>query len=58
MLVFILAAGAASANLLSFRLSYFVPHLKGDFWDIEFENMAFKNRASMTSRSASSTKPS
>ncbi|HOF83924.1 MAG TPA: hypothetical protein PLN10_10120 [Candidatus Aminicenantes bacterium] len=42
MLVFILAAGAASANLLSFRLSYFVPHLKGDFWDIEFENMAFQ----------------
>ena len=41
-LVFILAAGAVSANVLTFRAGYFVPHLKGDFWEIEFENMEFK----------------
>jgi len=41
-LISILAAGAASANVLTFRMSYFVPHLKGDFWNIEFEQMSFK----------------
>jgi len=41
-LVFVLAAGAASANVLTFRMNYFVPHLIGDFWDIEFKQMEFK----------------
>lgn len=42
MLVFVLAAGAASANILTFRAGYFVPRLTGDFWDIEFDNMTYK----------------
>ncbi|MCX6567302.1 MAG: hypothetical protein NTW38_12930 [Candidatus Aminicenantes bacterium] len=42
-LVFGLAAGAASANVLTIRMNYFVPRLTtGNFWDIEFENMQFK----------------
>jgi len=41
-IVFGLAAGMASANMLTFRMGYFVPRLTGDFWDIEFQNMTFK----------------
>jgi len=42
MLVFGLAAGAASANILTFKAGYFIPRLTGNFWDIEFENMTYK----------------
>ncbi|MBN1940139.1 MAG: hypothetical protein JW843_11165 [Candidatus Aminicenantes bacterium] len=42
MLVFGLAAGAASADILTFKMGYFAPRLTGDFWDIEFENMTYK----------------
>jgi hypothetical protein len=38
----LLAAGSASANILSFKLNYFVPRLTGDFWDNEFLNMSLK----------------
>jgi len=41
-LFFALAAGAASANIATLRMGYYVPNLKGDFWDIEFEQMSFK----------------
>lgn len=42
MLVFGLAAGAASANILTFKAGYFIPRLTGNFWDTEFENMTYK----------------
>ncbi len=41
-LVFVLAAGTASANILTFKAGYFIPRLNGNFWDIEFDNMTFK----------------
>ncbi|MBM3310641.1 MAG: hypothetical protein FJY80_03945 [Candidatus Aminicenantes bacterium] len=35
------AAGALSANTITFKMSYVIPSLKSDFWDTEFENMNF-----------------
>lgn len=34
-----LLAGAASANIATMRMNYFVPRLIGDFWSTEFTNM-------------------
>jgi opacity protein-like surface antigen len=41
-LALLLAAGTASANIMSFKVNYVVPRLTGDFWDIEFQNMSLK----------------
>lgn len=35
----LLLAGAASADIATMRVNYFVPRLIGDFWGTEFENM-------------------
>lgn len=35
----LLLAGAASADVATMRVNYFVPRLIGDFWGTEFENM-------------------
>jgi opacity protein-like surface antigen len=35
------AAGILSANTVTFKMSYVIPQLKSDFWDIEFENMSY-----------------
>ena len=35
------AAGILSANTVSFKMSYLIPKMNSDFWDIEFENMSF-----------------
>jgi len=42
LLALILLAGAASANILTFKINYFVPRQDGEFWNIEFQNMNFK----------------
>jgi len=37
-----LISGSAIADIVSFRVGYFIPNAASDLWDIEFENMDFK----------------
>ncbi|MBM3294285.1 MAG: hypothetical protein FJY82_07135 [Candidatus Aminicenantes bacterium] len=40
-LAVLLAAAPLAANTVTFKMSYFIPTMKSDFWDTEFENMSF-----------------
>jgi len=40
-LAVLLAAVSLAANTVTFKMSYLIPTMKSDFWDIEFENMTF-----------------
>ncbi len=41
LLISAFAALPARANTVSFKISYYLPTMKSDFWDIEFQNMTF-----------------
>lgn len=52
--VFLLGTAFAFADVVTFKVAYFVPRAKSDLWEIEFENMDFtKSRFHSTSLSFS-----